>query len=250
MNKLVSIITPCYNNAEVISDTIKSVLNQTYKIWELLIVDDCSSDESKKIIEYYCSLDNRIRYFRTDNQSGSPSLPRNIGIEHANGEIIAFLDSDDCWMPNKLERQLKFLDEKKLQFIFSDYEKMTVDGIRNNRFIHMPEKCGFWDILETCSIPCLTVMMKKDIIGDTRFKNIPKEDYDFWMEILKRGITAYNQGEVLALYREQPNSRSADKITMIKSQWFVLRKVQGVKRPLAFYFMMKYLFHGFLKYIK
>lgn len=247
---MISIITPCYNAGNYISHTIESVINQTFKDWEMLIIDDCSTDNSRLIIEEYASKDSRIKYLKTDYPSGSPSLPRNIGIEKSSGKYIAFLDADDLWIPEKLEKQILFLESNDYSFIYSDYEKMNYLGERNNRLVKMPRTSSFWDVIETCTIPCLTVLITKDIIGPTRFKSTPKEDFVFWLDILKKGVTAYNTGFVLAIYREQPHSRSSNKLSMIRNQWTVLRRIEGVKPIVASYFMIKYLLHGILKFIK
>lgn len=250
MPNLITIVTPCHNAESTICETIESVICQSYKDWEMLIIDDCSTDKSFDIIKEYAKKDHRIKYFKTENPSGSPSLPRNIGIDKAKGEYIAFLDADDIWLPNKLEKQIHFIETNGHSFIYSDYEKMNYLGERNNRLVKMPSSSSFWDILETCTIPCLTVLMTKDIIGKTRFKSIPKEDFAFWLDILKKGVNAYNVGEILAVYREQQQSRSSNKLNMIKNQWLVLRKIEGVKPVVASYFMFKYLLHGFFKFVK
>ncbi len=250
MNSLVSIITPCYNAGKTIVETIESVLSQSYPDWELLIVDDCSTDNSAEIIQSYVDRDKRIRYYRTSIPSGSPSLPRNIGIENANGEYIAFLDSDDLWLPKKLEKQMEFIKKNNYDFVYSNYEKIDYKSQRKNRIIKMPEKSSYWDVIETCTIPCLTVLISRRIIGNHRFKSIPKEDFAFWLELLKQGFLAYNQGDVLALYREQSTSRSSNKLNMIKNQWFVLRSIEGVKPIIATYFMTIFFTKGLLKFLK
>ena len=250
MQPLISIITPCYNAVPFIAQTIESVLTQTYPYWEMLIVDDCSTDRSAEIIQTYVKRDLRIKYFRTDHPSGSPSLPRNIAMEQAQGEYIAFLDSDDAWLPSKLEEQVIFIRSGPYDFIYSDYEKMAWDGKRNQRLIRARRISSFWDTLESNEIPCLTVLLRKDLIREVRFKSIPKEDYAFWLEILRKGYKAYNTGKVHALYREAKNSRSGNKFEMFKSQWYVLRKVEGVKRIPAIYFMLISAYKGFRKYIK
>lgn len=147
MQPLISIITPCYNAVPFIAQTIESVLTQTYPYWEMLIVDDCSTDRSAEIIQTYVKRDLRIKYFRTDHPSGSPSLPRNIAMEQAQGEYIAFLDSDDAWLPSKLEEQVIFIRSGPYDFIYSDYEKMAWDGKRNQRLIRARRISSFWDTL-------------------------------------------------------------------------------------------------------
>lgn len=247
---LVSIITPCYNASSTISQTIDSVLKQTYGNWEMLIIDDCSTDESADIIKKYCKEDARIKYFKTENSTGSPSIPRNIGIDNAKGQYIAFLDADDLWLPEKLEKQMCFIQKEDYEFIYSNYEKINPEGKRNNRIIKMPLHSTYWDILETCSIPCLTALIKKETIGEIRFKQIFKEDYAFWLDILRNRIIAHNCNETLALYREQYNSRSSNKFAMIKNQWNILTKIEGVKTFVAYYCMIKFLYKGIIKYIK
>lgn len=250
MKPLVSIITPCYNAAAYLSETITSVISQTYINWEMLIIDDCSTDGSDKIIEQFCINDHRIKSFKTECSSGSPALPRNIGIENARGKYIAFLDADDIWLPEKLSVQIDFLEKSGYDFVYSDYEKISENGKRNNRIIRMPKSATYWDVIETCVIPCLTVILRKNIIGKTRFLNVAKEDLVFWLDIFRKKVTAYNCNKVLALYREQKSSRSSNKIAMIRNQWYILRNIERIKPLVASLFMVKYLYYGTLKFIK
>lgn len=247
---LVSIITPCYNSAPYITEAIHSVISQSYSNWEMLIVDDCSSDNSSSIIQSYASIDNRIKYFKTEVRSGAPAQPRNIGIEKAQGEYIAFLDSDDIWLSDKLKEQCEFLEENHLSFVYSDYEKISWDGKREERIIRARTTSTYWDTLESCSIPCLTVLLTRELLGNTRFKSIPKEDYGFWLEILRKGCIAHNTRKIHALYREAKSSRSGNKFAMLKGQWYVLRNIEGVKRIPAFYFMVLFILKGGIKYLK
>ena len=138
MLPLVSIITPCYNAAPFISQAIESVLAQSFGDWEMIIVDDCSSDDSLSIIQKYARIDSRIRYLRTDKPSGSPTLPRNMGIKEAKGRYIAFLDSDDIWLPNKLSDQLKVFEKSEVAIVFSNYEKVSLGGERCGREVMAP----------------------------------------------------------------------------------------------------------------
>lgn len=247
---LVSVITPCYNGEHTLREIIDSVIKQTYQNWELLIVDDCSTDSSAKIIKNYAEKDSRIRYFRTDKPSGSPSHPRNIGIENAKGKYIAFLDSDDVWLPDKLEKQIKFIEANNYDLVYSFYEKMNWDGKRDNRLIQTRKISTYRSLLKSNSIPCLTSLVSRRAIGDTRFKQIPQEDFCFWLDILKKGYTAHNICEVTALYREAKNSRSANKLDMFKGYWNVIRNHQHIGLMPACLCMVTYTILGFAKYLK
>lgn len=247
---MVSIITPCYNAESTIAQTIESILAQTFEDWEMQIIDDCSTDSSPEIIKGYAAKDSRIKYFKTPNKSGSPSLPRNIGIDNSKGKYVAFLDSDDLWLPDKLERQIKFLEENGYDLGYSYYEKMDWEGRRNNRIICTRAKTRYRDILKSNSIPCLTSIIKKDKIENTRFKQIPQEDFCFWLDILKKGIVAHNLCEVTALYREAKTSRSANKLDMFKGYWNVIRNHQHIGFLPSCLYMVTYTIYGFAKYLK
>ena len=162
---LVSIITPCYNAAPFISQAIESVLAQSFGDWEMIIVDDCSSDDSLLIIQEYARIDSRIRYLRTDKPSGSPTLPRNMGIKEAKGRYIAFLDSDDIWLPNKLSDQLKVFEKSEVAIVFSNYEKVNLDGERSGREIIAPCEVDYPLLLKGNCIGCLTAMYDSALTG-------------------------------------------------------------------------------------
>ena len=244
-----SVITPCYNGAAFIADCIGSGRAQTFGDWEMLVIDDCSTDDSAEIIRRYAEEDARIKYLCTPARSGGPSLPRNMGIDHAQGEFIAFLDSDDMWLPRKLEEQYRFLTEGGCEFVYSNYEKISHDGRRRHREVKVRASSSYRDMLASCDIPCLTAVISRRLIGETRFRQIPKEDYAMWLDILKKGAVARNTGIVHALYRETPDSRSSDKLAMVRNHWFVLRSVEGVGVLPALYFTLRHLVKGVRKYI-
>lgn len=249
-NPVFSIITPCYNAGPLIAETIDSVLNQTFAKWEMLIIDDCSSDNSVEVINHYMRNDERIRLLKTSKKSGSPSLPRNIGIENANGKYIAFLDADDVWLPDKLEKELDFAEKNGHDIVYSYYEKMNFEGKRDNRLVTTRPVSTYQSLLKSNSIPCLTSVVTREAIGSTRFKQIPQEDFCFWLDILKRGYKAHNLCEVTALYREAKSSRSANKIDMFKGYWNVIRNHQAISLIPAWYYMITYTVYGVIKYLK
>ena len=249
MLPLISIITPSYNVAKFVSQTISSVLSQTYPNWELLIIDDCSSDNTISIVKEFAERDPRIRYFFTNQNTGSPSQPRNIGIEQAKGDYIAFLDSDDIWLPNKLEEQLAFMQEYGYDFVYSNYEKMSWDGKREQRIVKVKGSASYKDILKTNEIPCLTVLLRRELLNDVRFKSVPDEDCVCWLDILKKGYKAYNTGKVHAVYREAKQSRSSNKFKMFKERWHILREIEKVGFVPAVYYLTIYAFRGLAKYL-
>lgn len=250
-SKLVSIITPCYNAGTVIAETIESVLAQTYSNWELLICDDCSTDNSVEIIKSYCRKDSRIKLYSTPKNTGHPIEPRNICLSHAKGDIIAFLDADDLWMPEMLETSVFFMVRNNYDIVYSDYEKMTWDGKRSNRIVHYKKNATYNDMLKICSVPaCITTIIRKEALGDIRFRNLPIEDYAFWLEVFRNGYVAYNTNTVQGVYRQTKNSRSSDKLSMIKKHWYILRRFEKVKLLPSIYYMCVYAVVGFMKYIK
>lgn len=249
-NPLVSIITPCYNAERTIADTIESVLSQTYENWEMLVVDDCSTDSSPIIIHRYADSDKRVLYFKTDKPSGSPAKPRNIGLDKAKGELVAFLDSDDLWLPEKLMLQITYMLSDNSAITYSYYEKITWDGKRENRLVKTRHKSSYNSLLRSNSIPCLTSMIRKEAIGDTRFKEIPQEDFCFWLDLLKKGHTAKNICQNTALYRESNKSRSANKFDMFKGFWNVIRGQQKLPLATACLCMVTFSVLGVLKYLK
>lgn len=222
LNPLISIITPCYNASAYLKETITSVLNQTYQNWEMLVIDDCSSDNSCDIIKYYAAMDGRIRYFKTESQTGSPSLPRNIGIENSKGEYIAFLDADDLWLPTKLEHQLNYISKTQSSFVYSycSYFR-SLDKIGKKGWL--PSKTVYKSFILWDCISLSTAILRKSAIDDYRFENCPQEDYVFFLKILKTGIAALNTNETVALYRIVENSRSNNKLKMLYHHYLILR---------------------------
>lgn len=249
---LVSIITPCYNASVFIQQTIDSVINQTYPYWELLVVDDCSTDDSTSIIRYYAEKDKRIKYLSTEKASGSPAKPRNIGLDNAAGDYIAMLDADDFWLPMKLEEQIRFLENNRYDFVYSDYEKVDCEGKRCGRIVKGRLVSTYNNTLNSNDIPCLTTLIKKELVNNVRFEFEPpgREDFVVWLKILKAGHKAYNTGKVHALYRQDKNSISGDKFIMFKRQWYVLRNIEKLDLFSAVSCILKYAIRGYFKYLK
>ncbi|MCK9299999.1 MAG: glycosyltransferase family 2 protein [Bacteroidales bacterium] len=247
---MISIITPCYNSVDFIPQAIDSVIAQTYTDWEMIVVDDNSRDNSAEIIQEYCRKDSRIRYIQTERPSGSPTLPRNIGLEHARGRFIAFLDSDDVWLPGKLEEQLSLFQEDKVAIVYSDYEKISEEGKRDNRIIKAPSLVNYNTLLKGNVMGCLTVMYDTQKVGKRFFDFIGHEDYAVWLSILKDGYIAKNTNTVTALYRVRRQSVSSNKWDVLSWQWNIYVKVEKTGIPLAVYYFINYAVRAFLKRIK
>lgn len=248
---MVSIITPCYNSEDFISQTIESVISQTYSDWEMLIVDDCSSDRSPEIVREYMERDQRIRYLKTDKRSGSPTMPRNIGIENAKGRYIAFLDSDDLWLPTKLEEQMKvFSVNEDASVVFSYYEKISEEGLRSGRIISSPKRVSYGKLLYGNVIGCLTGVYDTSKVGKVFMKYLGHEDYVMWLEILKKGYIAINTCNVQALYRVRTSSVSANKLRVLKWQWNIYVNVENLGYMKALSCFIVYAVKAFMKVLR
>jgi len=237
MNSLVSIITPSYNSSRFISQTMESVLNQTYKNWEMIIVDDVSPDDSNIIIEEYIKKDNRIKLIKLEKNSG-PAVARNRAVEEAKGRYIAFLDADDLWMPEKLEKQIAFMDEKKCALSYTSYSTMDEDGKDLDRIIYAKDSLNYIELLKSNRIGCLSAMYDTQMIGKVYMPLIKKrQDYGLWLKILKKTDVAYGMNEVLGKYRILKNSVSSNKIDLLKYNYALFREHEGFSVLKSLYYL-------------
>lgn len=199
MAGLVSIAMPSFNTAPFIAESIQSVLTQTYQDWELLIVDDCSTDNTDEVVNPFLS-DNRIRYLKNKKNSGAAEC-RNSALREAKGRWIAFLDSDDLWMPEKLERQIQFMEKNGYHFSYTNYAEIDTDDKRNGITVTGPKRITKTGFFNYCWPGCLTVMYDKDVIGLFQIANIRKNnDYAMWLKVCRKA-DCYLLDEELALYR-------------------------------------------------
>lgn len=247
MNTKVSIITPSYKSEKFISETIESIISQSYQNWELIIVDDASPDKSHIIINEYIKKDNRIRLKILDKNSG-PAIARNEAIKLARGRYIAFLDSDDIWLPEKLYKQLNFMKEKDLSFTYSAYYVINEEGEIIGDFIPT-EKITYIDMLKTSSIGCLTAIYDTEKLGKLYMPNIlKKQDYGLWLDIIKKIKIARGTSEFLASYRLRDNSVSSNKITGGIYQWKIYREIENISILKSIYYFIHYIKNGIFKY--
>ena len=246
----VSIIMPCHNGAAYLASSIQSVIVQTYKDWELLIIDDGSTDNSLQIIKDFAKADFRIKYFSIEKASGSPTYPRNVGIQNATGRFIAFLDCDDMWLPKKLEHQLPLFDHKKTAVVFSYYEKMDETGQRNNRIIYSPDTVDYSLLLKGNCIGNLTGVYDTQKVGKVFQKQIRHEDYVMWLSILAQGWIAKNTQTCEAVYREQRNSVSGNKLRVLGWVWNIYTNELKLSFLKSAYYFAFYIVKSSLKFLK
>jgi glycosyltransferase involved in cell wall biosynthesis len=244
--ELVSIISPCYNSSKFISHAIESVLEQTYKNWELIIVDDGSTDNSIEIIKKYEHMDKRIKLIEFGKNSG-PALARNRAINEAKGRYIAFLDSDDIWLPQKLEKQIAFMIENNIALTYSSYYLIDKNG--NNRGVFITKKSATYnELLKTCFIGNLTAIYDADIIGKYFLENIGHGDYTLWLKILKKIAISRGIIEPLAKYRLSDKSFSANKIKAACWQWKIYSDIEKLGFFSSLYYFLNYIYFGYIKY--
>ncbi|TVV42220.1 glycosyltransferase family 2 protein [Thalassolituus sp. C2-1] len=241
-----SIVTPIYNSSEYLCSAIDSVISQTFTDWELILIDDCSEDNSVELIGSYVSVDSRIRLIRLPENSGA-AVARNKGIELASGRYIAFLDSDDLWLPNKLETQLQFMQEKNIAFSYSAYEKIDEQG-QPLGLIGVPEMVNYNQLLKCCVIGCLTAIYDTHKLGKVYMPLIRKrQDLGLWLRLLKKVDYAYGIQQPLAHYRVRSGSISSNKSNAAKFTWRLYREVEKVNFIKASYYFTHYAVRGVLR---
>lgn len=232
MNDLVSIIMPSYNTGSFLAESIRTVHAQTFSNWELLIVDDCSTDNTDEVVRPFLS-DERIRYLKNEKNSGA-AVSRNRALREAKGKWIAFLDSDDLWMPEKLERQINFMEKNGYHFSYTNYAEIDVEGKRNGITVTGPKRITKTGFFNYCWPGCLTVMYDRVVVGLIQITDIKKNnDYAMWLKVCRKA-DCYLLDEELALYRRgRAGSVSTHSIkTMIGWHYKLYREAEG-QNPVA-----------------
>lgn len=226
-DKLVSIVVPVYNAEDYITDTIEMVCKQTYPDWELLLINDCSTDKSVEKIKNYLKEhpDNRIRLIQKEKNAGAAAA-RNTGIEQAKGRYLAYLDADDIWKADKLEKELRFMKEKNAAFVFCSYEFGDEQAKGTGRIVHVPETLTYKQALSRTVIFTTTVLFDRSKLSSELLYMplVKSEDTASWWKILRAGYTAYGLDEVLAIYRRPKKSLSSNKLEAIKRIWSLYRE--------------------------
>lgn len=243
---LVSIITPTFNSDEFIREAIESVQRQTYEYWEMLIVDDASSDDTCKIVNEFVRNDERIKLIRL-TENGGAAVARNVAINEASGRFIAFLDSDDLWLPHKLEKQLVFMQKHNYLFTYAAYDKIDAEGSVIGH-IGVPDKVSYSDLLKTCSIGCLTAVYDTAYFGKVKMPLIRKrQDFGLWLKLLKEADFAYGMKDALGQYRVRSSSISANKANTAMYTWRLYRKIEKLSVIKSSYYFSHYAVRGLLR---
>lgn len=244
---LVSIIMPAYNSANTIAASIDSILAQTYLNWELIIVDDCSSDRTLEVASAYAKEDKRISAMKMP-VNGGVAKARNRAIQESNGRFIAFLDSDDIWMPEKLSHQIWFLLKNDLSFTYSAYS--LIGNGKEDFIFNPPKSISYSQLLKTNSIGCLTAIYDSEKLGK-RYMTVTldrQHDYAMWLSFTKELGMVYGIPYPLAKYRIQQTSLSSNKFAVSQSHWKVYRFIEGLNLLRSLYYQTHYVLRGALKY--
>ena len=244
MEHKVSIITPTYNSANYIIDTIVSVQRQSYQNWEMLIVDDFSSDETCEIVVDMRKKDSRIRLMQK-KENGGAAMARNMALENATGRFIAYLDADDLWYPEKLRMQVSFMLENGYGFTCTSYEVISDIGTTLNKYVHMLPKLDYMGYL--CNNLLQTVGIMADItIVDKQCLVMPlilrRQDAATWLQVLKSDVCCYGLDIILAQYRRTKNSLSSNKFKAVRGIWALYRDIEKLSFPLSCYCFIRYAF--------
>ncbi|HFR3653852.1 TPA: glycosyltransferase family 2 protein [Streptococcus suis] len=223
---LVSIVMPTYNCGQYISKTIESILGQTYQNWELIIVDDQSTDNTKDIVYGYAELDSRIKYHLLSENSGA-AVARTVAMKKSKGEFIAFCDSDDLWLPSKLSKQMDFMEKNNISFSCTSYEQIDENGLSLGKIINSVKKVSYNRLLLDCPVGNSTVMYNVSKMGKFEVPNIRKRNDDaLWLKMLKVEPYIYGMPDVLMQYRIRKNSISSNKVDLIKYHWKLYRDIE------------------------
>lgn len=242
MQDKVSIITPSWNSEKYIADTIKSVQNQTYSNWEMIIVDDNSTDHTVDIVTSIAKTDSRIKIIKRLTNGGAAKA-RNRSLKESTGRYIAYLDADDIWKANKLKKQIEFMREKKCGFSCVSYEVINDKGKSMNKQIHMLPEVNYVKFLTNNLLQTVGIMVDTNIV-DKKYLIMPdirrRQDAATWLQILKAGYKCYGLEEVLAEYRRTENSLSSNKIKAVKGIWSLYRNIEHLSLPFSCYCFARY----------
>lgn len=244
---LVSIIVPAYKAATVIGRTLESAIAQTYADWELLVADDCSPDTTREIVHEWATRDQRIRLIALE-KNGGPAAARNAALAQAQGRWIAFLDSDDVWLPQRLERTMVHAGAHQAALVFTGYRRISQDESRTGEYIGVPPTLTYSQLLGNTAIATSTVLLDRQLCGDVRMPPVYYDDFACWLGILKRGFVAHGLDEDLIRYRVMARSVSRNKSRSAAEVWKAYRSVEHLGLLPSVWHFSRYAFHALRKY--
>lgn len=245
--KLVSIITPAYNAERFLAETVASARVQTCRDWEMLVVDDCSKDATRELARREAANDSRVRLIPLERNSG-PAMARQAAVEAARGRFIAFLDSDDLWLPHKLERQLDFMRRTGAAFTFTGFRRISADGTVVGRLIHVPKRLTYHRLLGNTAIATSTAIIDRRLTGPFRLVKTYYDDFALWLEITRRGFPAYGLDEDLMRYRVLGGSVSRNKGRSARMVWRTYREVEKLGFASSSWAFARYAVNAVRKY--
>lgn len=247
---IVSVIMPAYNAARYIGDAIRSVLAQTVPELELIIIDDCSRDDTRRIVREWMVRDGRIRLLENQRNQGT-AFCRNRGLEDFRGRYAAFLDADDAWRPEKLEKQLALAEKEGAALVYSSYALVDEWGEKRRGSFIVPKTADVSTLLKNNVIGCSTVLLSGETARNARFSaEYYHEDYALWLALLRDGRRAVGVEEVLVDYRLHPGSRAYNKLASARNRWQIYRSLMNLSRPRSAYYLTRYAVSGIQKYRK
>lgn len=247
---LVSVIMPAYNAEEFIEEAIASVLAQSVQDWELIVIDDCSQDKTREIVEAFTQKDRRIRLIMNEKNSGT-ARTRNRGLDVFSGQYVALLDSDDYWHPQLLEKMLAHARQTQADITYCSYEIVDEHGNKLCNDFIVPAETDFRKSMVRNVISCSTVLLTKEIAQANRFPtDIYHEDIALWFQLLRDGATARGVPDILASYRQRQNSKTASKIKSAGKRWVIYRKYLKLPVMQCVALLAEYAYYGLIKYKK
>lgn len=242
---LVSIVTPVYQAEKFLPATLAAVRAQTYTDWEWLLVDDASPDQSKALLNKAAAADERLKVLTHEKNQGA-AVARNTGLAAARGQYVAFVDSDDLWEPEKLARQVAFMQERELAFTYTNFSLISEAGETLKERVSLPKQLTYSGLLKNTAIACSTVVIDVSQLGDFQMPLVRKgQDTATWLMLMReRGVTAYLLDEVLNHYRQVQGSVSSNKFKALKRTWHTYRQLEGLSWPVAAYNFLCYAFNA------
>lgn len=250
MPPVVSVVMPAYNTEKYIREAVSSIENQTLRDWELLVVDDCSTDHTYEILQKLAQEDARIKIIRNQTNCGA-AMSRNIAFSQCSGKYVALLDSDDLWEPEKLEKQVICAEKTGADIIYCSYSIIDECGRKKSPDFIVPEHTDFNSMLKKSTISCSTALLKSKLVAQFQFPtHMYHEDLAYWLELLKNGANAAGVIEVLASYRITPGSRAFNKVQSAVNRWKIYTEYLGLPAVRSTCLLAQYIFLGLIKYRK